>query len=118
MEYLVVKWLHILSSTILFGTGIGTAFYLLMVSLKREVRTLSVVLRYVVLADWIFTAPSAVVQPLSGWYLVSIAGIPWSSRWLVWSLSLYIVAVTCWLAVLYIQIRMRDMASSASYLRQ
>lgn len=24
--YLLTKWLHILSSTVLFGTGIGTAF--------------------------------------------------------------------------------------------
>ncbi len=28
MEYLVVKWLHILSSTLLFGTGLGSAFYM------------------------------------------------------------------------------------------
>ena len=28
MEYLIAKWLHVLSSTILFGTGIGTAFYI------------------------------------------------------------------------------------------
>lgn len=38
MEYLIVKWLHVLSSTILFGTGIGSAFYMLFVSLTRDAR--------------------------------------------------------------------------------
>jgi uncharacterized membrane protein len=32
MEYAIVKWLHVLSSTLLFGTGLGSAFYMLVVS--------------------------------------------------------------------------------------
>ena len=31
MEYAIVKWLHVLSSTLLFGTGLGSAFYMLFV---------------------------------------------------------------------------------------
>ena len=38
MEYLVVKWLHILSSTLLFGTGIGSAYYMLFASINKDVR--------------------------------------------------------------------------------
>ena len=56
MDYVTVKWLHILSSTFLFGTGIGSAFYLLFANVSRDVRAIAVVSRYVVVADWLFTA--------------------------------------------------------------
>ena len=42
MTYLVIKWLHVLSSTILFGTGIGSAFYMLTTSLGNDTRTVAV----------------------------------------------------------------------------
>ena len=38
MDYLIAKWLHILSSTLLFGTGIGSAWYMLTASLTRDPR--------------------------------------------------------------------------------
>lgn len=114
MEYLVVKWLHILSSTVLFGTGIGSAYYLLVATLERDARGAFLVVRHVVLADWLFTTPAIVFQPLSGYYLAHIAGMPFGSRWLVWSLVLYLVALACWLPVLWLQIRLRDLAQAAA----
>ena len=114
MEYVVVKWLHILSSTILFGTGIGSAFYMLVTSLGRDVRAIAVVVRFVVLADWLFTTPTIIIQPLTGFYLVHLAGYPLGSRWIVWSLILYVVAGACWLPVVWLQIRMRDFARAAA----
>ncbi len=114
MEYMVVKWLHILSSTFLFGTGIGSAFYMLFTSISRDVRAIAVVSRYVVLADWIFTSTTVVLQPLTGFYLVYLAGFPLHSPWIMWSLVLYLVAGACWLPVVWMQIRMRDMAQAAA----
>ncbi|MEJ7806964.1 MAG: DUF2269 family protein, partial [Telluria sp.] len=73
MEYLIVKWLHILSSTFLFGTGIGSAFYMLFTSLSRDVRAIAVVSRLVVRADWIFTTSAIVIQPATGFYLIFLA---------------------------------------------
>ncbi len=113
MDYMVVKWLHILSSTFLFGTGIGSAFYMLFTSLSRDVRAIAVVSRHVVLADWIFTATTGVIQPLTGLYLVYLAGYPLHSRWIVWTIALYLLAGACWLPVVWIQLRMRDMAQAA-----
>jgi uncharacterized membrane protein len=113
MEYLIVKWLHILSSTVLFGTGIGSAFYMLVASLNRDPRSVLLVVRYVVIADWIFTATTVVLQPLTGFYLVHLAGIPYTSRWIVWSTILYLVAGACWLPVVWLQIRMRELARAA-----
>ena len=114
MVYLVIKWLHILSSTILFGTGIGSAFYMLFTSLSKDVRAIAVVSRHVVLADWVFTSTTVVLQPLTGFYLIHLAGYPLGSTWIVWSLGLYLVAGACWLPVVWIQIKMRDMAQAAA----
>jgi uncharacterized membrane protein len=41
MEYMVWKWLHILSSTLLFGTGIGTAFFMFMTNRAGDVRAIA-----------------------------------------------------------------------------
>ena len=114
MEYLIVKWLHILSSTFLFGTGIGSAFYMLFTSLSRDVRAIAVVSRYVVLADWIFTSTTVVLQPLTGFYLAHLAGYPLGSAWIAWSVALYLLAGACWLPVVWIQLRMRNMAQAAA----
>lgn len=113
MEYMLVKWLHVLSSTFLFGTGIGSAFYMLFTSLSRDVRAIAVVSRHVVLADWMFTATTVVIQPLTGLYLIHLAGFALSSAWIVWSVGLYFVAGACWLPVVWIQLKMRDMAQQA-----
>ncbi len=114
MEYLIVKWLHILSSTFLFGTGIGSAFYMLFTSISRDVRAIAVVSRHVVLADWIFTATTVVIQPVTGLYMMHLAGIPLHSKWIMWSFALYFLAGACWLPVVWMQIKMRDMAQVAA----
>ena len=115
-EYLVVKWIHIVSSTILFGTGIGSAYYMLFASLgygRRDPRVVHAVVRYVVIADWLFTATTVIVQPVTGLWLVYIAKIPLTTTWIAWSLALYVFAGACWLPVVWMQIRMRDMAKVA-----
>lgn len=113
MDYLVAKWLHILSSTLLFGTGLGSAYYMFFTSLTRDPRAVAIVVRYVVLADWLFTTTTIIFQPLSGWYMAHLAGIPLSTPWLFWTFVLYFVAGACWLPVVWIQIRMRALAQAA-----
>jgi len=112
--YLVTKWLHIVSSTFLFGTGVGSAFYLLVATLKRDPVVVAAVARYVVWADWLFTSTTVVFQPLSGMYMVHLTGMQLSARWLAWSVTLYVVAVACWLPVVWLQTRLRDLARVAA----
>lgn len=114
MDYLFVKWLHILSSTVLFGTGIGSAYYMLFTSLTRDVRATASVVRHVVIADWAFTTPTVILQPLTGFYLAHRAGYALDSRWIVWSIALYLIAGACWIPVVWMQIRMRDWAETAA----
>jgi uncharacterized membrane protein len=114
MEYLIVKWIHILSSTLLFGTGLGSAFYMFFASRTRDPQVIAVVVRYVVIADWLFTTPTVILQPLSGFYMIHLAGYPLTSRWIWWSIVLFLVAGAAWLPVVWMQIRMREMAREAA----
>lgn len=114
MDYITVKWLHIMSSTFLFGTGVGSAFYMLFATLSRDVRAVAVVSRIVVWADWLFTTTTVVLQPLTGYAMMRMAGFPLTSRWLMWSIALYALAVACWLPVVWLQMRMRAIARDAA----
>jgi uncharacterized membrane protein len=114
MTYLWIKWLHILSSTLLFGTGLGSAFYMFFASQTRDPRVIATVVRYVVIADWVFTTPAIILQPATGFYLVHLAGYPVSSPWILWSVVLYLLAGAAWLPVVWMQMRMRDLAAMAA----
>ena len=113
MDVVVAKWLHVLSSTLLFGTDIGSAFHMLLASLSRRPEAAAVVVRQVVWADWLFTSTTIVFQPLSGWYLLDAMGVPVATPWVRWSLLLYGLALACWLPVVWIQLRMRRLAEQA-----
>ena len=113
MSYILLKWLHVLSSTLLFGTGIGSAYYMLFASLTREPRVVHAVVRYVVIADWLFTATTIVIQPLTGVLLARQLGLPLATPWIAWSFALYLVAGACWLPVVWLQMEMRDIARDA-----
>ncbi len=98
----------------LFGIGLGTALHMWLAHLRRDPRAIAVVARNVVLIDWLFTATSGAVQPLSGFGLVTLAGFdPWSS-WLVVSYGLYALAALCWFPAVRIQLRVRDIAIAAA----
>jgi uncharacterized membrane protein len=113
MEYLLVKWVHIVSSTILFGAGIGSAFCLFMANRSKEVPSIYFATRTVVIADFLFTSPAAVVQLLTGLWLLRLTGYSLSDSWVKWGLALYFFAGACWLPVVWMQVEMRDMARAA-----
>ncbi|UGA40474.1 DUF2269 domain-containing protein [Chromobacterium haemolyticum] len=111
--YLVVKTLHILSATLMVGTGFGSAFYMFFVNRGRQRAAQAEVARLVVRADWWFTTPAVIFQPLSGLWLARQAGWPLASGWLLASIGLFLFAGLCWLPVLRLQIRMATMARAA-----
>jgi len=111
MDILVLKWVHIISSTILFGTGIGSAFYMFMANRRGKIEAICFATRHVVIADWMFTTPAIVIQFLTGVGLVYLSGYSFGESWIVWALVLYFFAGACWLPVVWIQIKMRDIAA-------
>ena len=112
--YLTLKWLHIISSVLLVGTGLGSAFYMFFTNRSGSVQAQAVVTRLVVRADWWFTTPTVFVQPATGLAMAAVAGLPLTTPWLAVSLGLYAVAGGCWLPVVWLQLRMRDMAVEAA----
>ena len=113
MSYLTLKYLHILSMVLLFGTGLGSAFYKWMADRSRNLEHIAITNRNVVLADWIFTTPTVIFQPVSGIWLAYLAGIPLSTNWVSISLALYVLAGLCWIPVVWLQIRMSKLANTA-----
>lgn len=112
-SYLLLKWIHIVSSTLMVGTGFGSAFYMFFANRSGSLAAQAVVSRLVVRADWWFTAPTVIVQPLSGMWLAHQAGWPLSTPWVALSLGLFALAGLCWLPVVYLQIRMATTAQQA-----
>lgn len=113
--YLLVKWLHIVSSVVLVGTGFGSAFYLFFANRSASLEARAVVARLVVRADLWFTTPAVIVQPLTGIWLAHTAGWPLTTPWLAASLALYLLAGACWLPVLWLQLKMaRDVETAVA----
>lgn len=110
--YLLLKWVHILSSVLLVGTGFGSAFYLFFIHRTQNVQAIAAVSRLVVKADYWFTAPAVIIQPITGLLMVSMSGYPLTQGWLLWTFVLYGLAGACWLPVVWLQIRMAKLASA------
>jgi uncharacterized membrane protein len=113
MTYTDIKTLHLLSMVLLFGTGLGSAYYKWMADRSGHVAHIAVTNRHVVLADWLFTTPTVILQPLTGLWMAHLAGWPLSTPWIAASLVLYALAGLCWLPVVWLQIRMRRLADIA-----
>jgi uncharacterized membrane protein len=111
--YEIVKTIHILSAAVLFGTGLGTAWFMWRADRTGQAAVIFVTARHVVWADYLFTLPSILIQPLSGLWLSRLAGFPLGEWWLLVSYALYALAGACWIPVVWLQIRMRDLAGAA-----
>ncbi|PQV57405.1 putative membrane protein [Defluviimonas denitrificans] len=111
--YFTARWLHILSSTVLFGTGIGTAFQMVWAMRTGRVETVHSVASGVVVADWLFTTPAGIVQPATGLWLIHLQGWSLTEPWLLLTYALYLLAFLAWAPVVALQIRIRDLAGQA-----
>jgi uncharacterized membrane protein len=108
--YLIVKWLHIVSSVLMVGTGFGTAFYLFFIHRTKNLEAIAEVSRLVVRADTWFTTPAVIFQPLSGLWLMQQTGLTLTTGWILASLALFALAGVCWLPVVWLQLKLRDIA--------
>jgi uncharacterized membrane protein len=115
--YLFWKTAHVISAAVLFGTGLGIAFFAWFGyrhALKSgTIEGLRTVLRLTVIADACFTAPAVIFQIVSGQVLMHLDA--WS-LWSPWALSVLVLFVAVgllWLPVVWIQIVMSREAGKA-----
>ncbi|HEY4031608.1 MAG TPA: DUF2269 domain-containing protein [Caulobacteraceae bacterium] len=112
--YLLLKTLHVIGATVLFGTGAGIAFFMLMAHRSGDARVLAHTSGVVVIADTLFTATAVIAQPITGAGLAHLAGFPLQHGWIGLSLILYVVTGLFWLPVVWMQLKMRDLARAAA----
>ena len=105
-SYSLIKTLHVLSAAVMFGTGLGIAFFMYVGLKSDNLAHQFFVAKATVIADFCFTLPAAIVQPLSGIYLIWKSGMSWNTSWLLWAYVLYFIAGVCWVPVVFIQIRL------------
>ncbi|WP_424942308.1 DUF2269 family protein [Aliiroseovarius crassostreae] len=111
---LFLRWAHVLGAAVLMGTGAGIAFFMVMAQRSRDPALIAHVAGIVVVADMVFTTTAAVLQPITGTLLAWELG--WSLRepWLLVGIGLYLFVGVFWLPVVWIQIRLRDLARGAA----
>jgi uncharacterized membrane protein len=114
MTYLVLKYLHVIGAAVLLGTGAGIAFFMLLGHLAAKPIIVAAIARIVVIADFIFTATAVVAQPATGVALAWHMGWSLWEGWLALSIFLYLVTGAFWLPVVWMQMRMRDLAAEAA----
>ena len=114
MVYFVLKYLHVVGAAVLLGTGSGIAFFMLMAHLSGKAAVIAGVARIVVIADFIFTATAVVLQPITGALLVVNVGYSLWDGWVIWSIVLYVLTGALWLPVVWMQMRLRDLATIAA----
>lgn len=111
--YLIVKWAHVLGATILFGTGLGIAYFQWMAWRSGDGAVFAGVSRLVVRADWTFTLTAGLIQPVTGAALVLLGGYDPFADWLIWTYALYALAFACWLPVVVLQLGVAREAAAA-----
>jgi uncharacterized membrane protein len=114
MMYFFLKFLHVIGACVLLGTGAGIAFFMLMAHLTGRAAVIAGVARIVVIADFLFTATAVAAQPITGLLLIHVVGYSVWDRWIFWSLILYLVTGAFWLPVVWMQMRLRDLAAAAA----
>ena len=114
MLYFLLKYLHVIGAAVLLGTGAGIAFFMLVAHRTGSPAIVAGVARIVVIADFLFTATAVIAQPVTGVALVYHVGYSLWDGWIALSILLYLVTGAFWLPVVWMQMRMRDLAQAAA----
>ena len=111
--YLLIKLVHILAAVVVTGTGAGIAFFMFMAYRSNNPQAIYITTQHVILGDWVFTTPAVITQIVSGVGLMKLAGYSFSAPWFYWVLGLFLFIGLCWLPVLRIQYKLRELAKAS-----
>ena len=109
-HYLIFKLIHILAAVVVTGTGAGIAFFMFMANRSNNPQAIYVTAQHVILGDWVFTTPAVITQIITGVYLMNMQGYSFSAPWFYWVMGLFTFIGACWIPVLRIQYKLRELA--------
>lgn len=80
---------------------------------QKNIKLIADATNQVVFADLLFTGTSGIIQGITGLSMVYLKGYSLLSIWVFGSILGYLIAGACWLPVVWLQIRCRDLAYAA-----
>ena len=116
--YLTLKLIHILAAVVVTGTGAGIAFFMFMANQSNNPQAIYITAKNVILGDWIFTTPAVITQIITRIFLMNIQGYSFSAPWFYWVIGLFSFIGICWLPVLRIQYKLRELAKVSVHSNQ
>ncbi len=99
----------------MIGTGLGSAFYLYITYKKSQFSTVKDVLNFVITADMIFTAPSVIIQLITGIMLSNMLGLTYTN-WFWVVLSVSFIVLILWLRAAFIQVKLKKLIENKTEL--
>lgn len=109
-HYLLLKLIHILAAVVVTGTGAGIAFFMFMANRSNNPQAIYITTKHVILGDWLFTTPAVITQIVTGILLMNMQGYSFSAPWFYWVMGLFSFIGLCWIPVLRIQYKLREVA--------
>lgn len=106
-----VKIIHVVSAALLFGVGLATAVYY--VVMQQTLQDKINVNKQVGYADWFFTAIAGIIQPITGFTLIYLKNYPLTTMWWVIVLAGFGLAGICWFPAVYLRGQCLQLAQTA-----
>ena len=110
----MIRLLHIVSSALMFGVGIGAFWFMLTAARSGSPAAIAVTTRNAVRAEWFIAAPVALIQPTTGYLLMLQLGYSLHTSWFAAVATLYIFAGMCWVYLVKAELKMRDVVAGHS----
>ncbi|MDH4565781.1 DUF2269 domain-containing protein [Pseudomonas sp. BN414] len=111
--YFLFKTVHGLLAAVLLGAALAGLFFARRAWKEADPQQMAATFASLVRLECWLIASSAVLLPLSGLALAKVGGWPLGQRWLLWSVGIYLLAALCWLPLLWLQLRIRNLARQA-----
>ena len=98
-HFLQIKILHGVATVLLFGGLLGLAFYAWRSWRTGDAARVARGFKRVRLIGWPLLGLSLLALPVSGWWLVHLAGWPLGQSWLLFGACLYLLGCIFWLVL-------------------
>ncbi len=110
MNDLMIRLIHVVSSALMLGVGVGAFWFMLTTVRSGNPMAIAITMRNAVRAEWCIAVPVALIQPLTGYLLMLQLGYMLNSLWFVGVVALYMIAGICWIYVVKTELKLRNLA--------